>query len=124
MLARRFLPVLSLFVVFIPSATGQLPKRVERCLPYPTLVQEIREMRAPEPEPSQVSVHVVRVEFHPEGGIPASVRGEISAQLRSQVFERYASTAYLKELADEIAEVGVAGELQNRAITEQGRRPN
>jgi outer membrane translocation and assembly module TamA len=123
MLARRFLPVLSLFVVFIPSASGQLPKRVERCLPYPTLIQEIREMQAPEPEPPQVppkpeqlqvSVHVVRVEFHPEDGIPASVRGEISTQLRSQVFEQYASTAYLKELAEDIADVGVAGELQNR----------
>jgi outer membrane translocation and assembly module TamA len=114
MLALRFLPILSLLVVFLPSAMGQLPKRVERCLPYPTLVQEIREMQAPEAELPRVSVHVVRVEFNPEDGIPASVRGEISTQLRSQVFERHASTAYLKELAAEIAEVGVIGGLQNR----------
>jgi hypothetical protein len=113
MLARCCLPVLFLFLV-ITSATGQLPNRVERCLPWPTLAQEIREMRAPESEPPEVSVHVVRVESHPEDGIPASVRGEISTQLRSQVLERYASTVHLKELADEIAEVGVAGELRNR----------
>lgn len=114
MLARRFLPVLFLFVVFLPSAMAQLPKRVERCLPYPTLVQEIREMQTPETEPPQVSVHVTRVEFYPEDGIPASVREMISTQLRSEVFERYASTPYLKELAEEIAEVGVIGVLQNR----------
>jgi len=114
MLARRLLPVLSLFVVFLPSAMAQLPKRVERCLPYPTLVQEIREMQTPEPEPSQVSVHVTRVEYYPEDGIPASVREVISTQLRSEVFERYASTPYLQELAEEIAEVGVIGVLQNR----------
>jgi outer membrane translocation and assembly module TamA len=122
MLARRFLPVLSLFVVFVPPATGQLPKRVERCLPYPTLVQEIREMQAPEPEPPQVahepqvSVHVVRVEFNLEDGIPANFRGEISTRMQSQVFERYSSAAHLKELAEEIAEVGVAGALQNRGF--------
>ena len=125
MSARRFLPVLSLLVVLTPSAMGQLPKRVERCLPYPTLVQEIREMQAPEQEPShvapeseppQVSVHVARVEFNPEDDIPASVRGEISTELRSQVFKQYASTAYLKELGEEIAEVGVAGALRNRGF--------
>jgi outer membrane translocation and assembly module TamA len=114
MLARCLLPVLSLSVVFIPFAMGQLPKRVESCLPYPTLAQEIREMQAPEPERPQVSVRVVRVEFNPEDGIPASVRGEVSTQLRSQVFEPYASSAYLKELAEDIAEIGVIGELQNR----------
>lgn len=114
MLARRFLPVCPLLAVFLPSAMGQLPKRVERCLPYPTLAQEIREMQTPDSEPPQVRVHVIRVEFNPEDGIPASIRGEISTQLRNQVFERYASTAYLKELAEEIAEVGVIGALQNR----------
>jgi outer membrane translocation and assembly module TamA len=114
MLTRCFLPVFPLLVVFLPPAMGQLPKRVERCLPYPTLVQEIREMQTSQPEVPQVNVHVIRVEFNPKDGIPASVRGEISTQLRNQVFERYASTAYLKELAEEIAEVGVVGALQNR----------
>jgi outer membrane translocation and assembly module TamA len=78
------------------------------------LAQEIREMQTSEPEVPQVNVHVIRVEFSPKDGIPASVRGEISTQLRNQVFVRYASTAYLKELAEEIAEVGVVGALQNR----------
>jgi outer membrane translocation and assembly module TamA len=113
MSARGFLPILPLLFVFLPSATGQLPKRVERCLPYPTLVQEIREMEAPNPEPPRVRVHVIRVEFNPGDGILASVQGEISTHLRSQVFERNASATYLKELAEEIAEVGVVGALQN-----------
>jgi hypothetical protein len=66
-------------------------------------------MQVPDPESPQVSVHLIRVEFNSEDGIPASARGEISTQLRSQDFERYAGTAFLKELEEEIAEVGVIG---------------
>ncbi len=67
------------------SASGQLPKRLEKCLPYPTLAQEIKEMQ---PAPKQVSMHVVRVEFDADEGIPADAQEEISAKLRSQVFQR------------------------------------
>jgi outer membrane protein assembly factor BamA len=110
MSVRGLLPVVPLFVVCIPSAFGQLPKRVEKCLPYPTLAQEIRELQ---PAPTQVRVHVIRVEFDSKDGIPASVREKISAELRSQIFERDADTAYLNDLANEIAEVGARGALQN-----------
>ena len=61
-------------------------------------------------------MHVIRVEFDSKDGIPANVREEISTELRSHVFEREANTAYLNDLADEIAEVGVGGALQNRGF--------
>ena len=114
MSARGFLLVVLLFGVCIPSVFGQLPKRVEKCLPYPTLAQEIREMQPADPVSPQVRVRVIRVEFDSKDGIPANAREEISSELRSHVFERNADTAYLDDLANEIAEVPVMGALRDR----------
>jgi outer membrane protein assembly factor BamA len=114
MLVRGLLPVLALLVMFVPPTLGQLPKRVEKCLPYPTLAQEIRDMQTSAPVPPRVRVHLIRVEFDSNEGIPADAREEISTELRSHVFERDANTADLSELANEIAEVDVRGALQNR----------
>jgi hypothetical protein len=111
MSVRGLLAVALLFAVSIPCAFGQLPKRVEKCLPYPTLAQEIREMR---PVPPQARIRVIRVEFVSNDDVPADAREEISTELRSHVFERDADTAYLNDLANEIAEVGARGALQNR----------
>jgi outer membrane protein assembly factor BamA len=97
----------------VPFAFGQLPKRVEKCLPYPTLAQEIREMQLPDPPP-RVTIRVARVDFDSSDGTPTDVREEISTELQSRIFERDASTAYLNELGNEIAEVGVMGALQNQ----------
>ncbi len=111
MLPRGLLPVAPLFLACLPSAFGQLPKRLEKCLPYPTLAQEIREMQ---PAPAQVRVHVTRVEFDPNDSIPADAQEEISEELRRRVFKPDADSAYQKDLANEIAEVPVRGALQNR----------
>ena len=111
MIARCLLLAGSLFMACLPCASGQLPKRVERCLPYPTLAQEIR---GKQPVPTRVRLHVVRVDFSPDDGIPADVQDEISTELQKQVFERDADSAYLKNLPDEIAEVGVRGALRDR----------
>jgi len=115
MVTRRFLAVLPLLTTLLPGVMGQLPKRVERCLPYPTLSQEISEMQQSNPEPrlTLTRIHVVSVEFDPQESIPADIRAEISGELRSEVFERHASATYLQELAESIAEVGVTGVLQN-----------
>lgn len=114
MSARGLLWVVPLIVVYIPPAFGQLPKRVENCLPYPTLAQEIRELQPADPAPPRVRVHVVRVEFDSKDDIPPDAREEISAELRSRVFEREADSAYLDDLANEIAEVSARGALQHR----------
>ncbi len=119
-MSPRGLPaVITLFVVCIPPAFGQLPRRVEKCLPYPTLAQEIREMQ---PAPTQVRVHVIRVEFDSNDGIPADARNEISTELRSHVFKRDADSAYLNDLAKEIAEVGVGGRFRIGAFSKRQRR--
>jgi len=111
MVGRRALPVVPLFLASIPCAFGQLPKRLEKCLPYPTLAQEIREMQ---PAPARVRVHVIRVEFDSNDGIPADAQGEISGKLQSRVFEPALDSAYLNDLENETAEVGVRGALRDR----------
>ena len=88
MLARGILLLVSLFVVGAASVFGQLPTRAEKCLPYPTLGQEIRETGPTDPVPKRVRVRVIRVEFDTNDNIPADVREEISAELRSHVFQR------------------------------------
>jgi Surface antigen variable number repeat len=108
---RSLLSVASLFLTCLPCALGQLPRRLEKCLPYPTLAQEIREMQ---PEPKRVRVHVIRVEFNSEDGIPTDAQDEIASELQSNLIEPEAERPYLKDLASSIAEVGVRGALQKR----------
>lgn len=111
MLARRLVPVVPVLVACIASAFGQLPKRLEKCLPYPTLAQEIRDMQ---PAATRVRVHVISVDFDSNDGIPADAQEQISGELRSHLFQPDAGSVYLNDLANEIAEVGVRGALQDR----------
>ena len=115
MLVRRVLSVAPMLLTCIPCALGQLPKRLEKCLPYPTFAQEIREMQ---PEPKRVRVHVIHVDFNWENGIPMDAQEEIASELQSNLIEPEADRPYLKDLADEIAEVGVRGALRNRGYFE------
>lgn len=98
----------------LPCAWAQLPKRLEKCLPYPTLAQEIKAAQPAEPAPTQVKVHVVRVGFSPDDGIPADAQEEISTKLQSHVFRQDADSAYLNNLASEIADGGVREPLRDR----------
>ena len=93
MLERHLLPVAPVLVAWIPSAFGQLPKRLAKCLPYLTLAQEIRDMQ---PAPTRVRVHVIRVDFDSNDGIPADASREISEELRSDVFEPDAEVPILR----------------------------
>jgi outer membrane protein assembly factor BamA len=113
-LPRRSLSVVLVLVVCIPCAFGQLPKRLEKCLPYPTLAQEIRAMQPARPAPPRVKVHVTRVEFDPNDGIPADAQEEISGKLQGRMFEPALDSAYLNDLENEIADVGVRGTLRDR----------
>ena len=115
MLARCLLPVVPVLVGWVPSAFGQLPKKLEKCLRYPTLAQEIHEMQPP---PMRARVHVVRVEFDSNDGIPADAQEEISGQLQGRVFEPLLESAYLNDLENETAEVGVRGALRDRGYFE------
>ena len=114
MLARSLLQVVPLLIACAPCAFAQLPKRVERCLPYPTLAQEIRDRQPVQPAPMRVRVHVIRIDFDPNDGIPADAQEEISAELQRNEIEPEADRPYLTDLANEIAEVGVRGALRDR----------
>jgi outer membrane translocation and assembly module TamA len=115
MLLRHLLPVAPLLLTCTPCAFGQLPKKLEKCLPYPTLAQEIREI---EPPPMRARVYVIRVEFDSHDGIPADAQEEISRQLQGRVFEPPIESAYLNDLENETAEVGVRGALRDRGYFE------
>lgn len=114
MIARCLLLTGASFVACLPCASAQLPKRLEKCLPYPTLAQEIKAAQPAEPARTQVKVHVVRVEFDPNDGIPADAQEEISIELQKQVFELDAHSAYLNNEASSIADVGVRERLRVR----------
>jgi outer membrane protein assembly factor BamA len=111
MSARGLLPVTPLLAVCISSAFGQLPKRVEKCLPYPTLAQEIRDMQ---PVPPKIDVHVISVEFDANSGIASDAQEQISTELQSRTFQVDANTDYMNDVANEIAEVDVRVPLQDR----------
>jgi hypothetical protein len=111
MLLRRLPTLFSVLFCLVPPGLAQLPKRLERCLPNPTLAQEIRDMQ---PEPQKVTLHVARVEFDQKSGIPMQLQREITADVRRGTFQEDEDSDYLKKAANEIAEVGVRGPLQNR----------
>src|SRR5215468_1308508 len=110
MLLRRLLAVFAIPCLCLVSARSQLPKRLERCLPNPTLAQEIRDMKPPEP---QVYVHVVQVEFAPDIKIPRAIQDEIVKSEAGKMHEEDADSDYLKDVAAEVAEVSVRGSLQS-----------
>ena len=113
MTVRSFLRIVPLSLLCNPSAFGQLPKRVEKCLPYSTLAQEIQNMQPTQTAPN-IAVRVSQVEFSGNDSIPPDTRDEISADLRAQVFHSNSVTDYLDDVADQIAEVNVRNALQNR----------
>src|SRR5256885_8404469 len=113
MLLRRLLTGSAILLSFPTAPIAQLPKRLERCLPNPTLAQEIRDMQK-EVEPEKVTLHVTHVEFDSKSGIPLELQREISTRMLGATFEEDADTDYLKEAASEIAEVVVREALQNK----------
>jgi hypothetical protein len=93
---------------------AQLPPRLERCLPYPTLGQEISAMqeetrpqeRAQEPEPVPTPRAVIAsIQFAPATHISESVRSRIIRSIKSPQFHDDAKMDWLEELQD----VGIRG---------------
>ena len=93
---------------------AQLPRRLEQCLPYPTLAQEIRirqeETSALEPE-SVPAPRVVIASIHlaPPTHVPESVRNRIVGSIKSSQHPDDAKMDWLEELQD----VGIRGILQD-----------
>ena len=93
---------------------AQLPRRLERCLPYPTLAQEIRAMqeetKPPEPEPSpSPRVVIASVQFAPRIYLPRPVRDRIARSIKSPRFYDDSELSWLAEMQD----VGIRGALQD-----------
>lgn len=110
----RTLPLIIVGLVqalFCSSATqGQLPKRLQRCLPYPTFAQEIQDMR-PETTPALVKINppeprliVDSVDLEGSASIPGSVQQQVEAEVKG------ASISWARELLDYL----VRGALQDQ----------
>lgn len=95
-------------------AYAQLPPRLESCLPYPTLAQEISAMqgetRALEPEPVPTPrVVISSIQFAPATHISEFVRSRIIWSIKSPQFHDDPNMDWLEELQ----EVGIRGVLQD-----------
>jgi len=111
MLSRRSLTSLVILLLCPVASVAQLPKRLERCLSIPTLAQEIRDTQR-EVEPKKLTLHVARIEFDRNSGIPQEIQDEILKNELGQTLEEDADSDYLKNAASEIAEVHVRESLQ------------
>ena len=92
---------------------AQLPPRLERCLPYTTLVQEISAMQEetraePEPMPTP-RVVISSIQFVPPTHISEYVRSRIIRSIKSPQYQDNAKMDWLEELQD----VGIRGTLQD-----------
>ncbi len=85
---RPTLPFVLLGIVYAmlscPSTCAQLPKRLQRCLPYPTLADEIREMQQETPRPK---VRIDAVTFPGAIHLPESIWAQIAASLEHASFD-------------------------------------
>jgi outer membrane translocation and assembly module TamA len=92
---------------------AQLPERLERCLPYPSLAQEISAMSErtdPSQEPSPKTKRtIISVKFGPETQLPQSLRTQIVRSIRHEQFYYDSESDWLEELQ----EVGIKGLLQD-----------
>src|SRR6267378_2631019 len=92
---------------------AQLPERLERCLPYPTLAQEISAMNE-ETNPrheqsSEIKRTIISVKFGPETQLPQPLRRQIIRSIKYQQFYDDSESAWLEEFQ----EVGIKGLLQD-----------
>lgn len=93
---------------------AQLPPRLERCLPYPTLAQESsamqEETRAQEPQSVPTpTVVIASIQFAPATHISEFLRNRITWSIKSPQFHDDSNMDWLEELQD----VGIRGMLQD-----------
>lgn len=91
-IARFLLPFAFFASVCSPPILAQIPPLLERCLPYPTLAQEIEDMRAevraklpPTPAPPRIIIKSVRLEG--ATNLPLSARKKLIASLKLREFD-------------------------------------
>lgn len=104
-------------VLSLPAVCAQLPSRLERCLPYPTLAQEIKVMRqgTDAKEAQEVSapkIVFVSVDFQGETRLPQTLQAQLATSLKRGRAQFYGSDP--APLLDEFQEVAVRGSLRER----------
>jgi outer membrane protein assembly factor BamA len=100
-----------------PSVRAQLPSRLERCLPYPTFSQEIKEVHEGNEEtwesgPRQPRITITSVDFPGQTALSKQVQEQLVRRFMRWRQPYYDSDA--KSLLDEFLEVGVTGALRDR----------
>jgi outer membrane protein assembly factor BamA len=98
-----------------PSVRAQLPPRLERCLPYPTLAQEIDVMRQHTELRIAVSaprIVFVSVDFQGETRLPQTLQTQLTTSLKRRRAQFYGFDP--APLLDEFQEVAVRGALRER----------
>lgn len=111
---RFVIPALVQLLVLDSVVHAQLPPRLERCFPYPTLAQEISAMQ------DEISVQefqsvpaprvvIASIRFAPATHISEFTRGQIISSIKSPEFHDDPSMHWLKEMQD----VGIRWALQD-----------
>jgi hypothetical protein len=104
-------------VLSVPQIRAQLPPRLERCLPYPTLAQEIKQVSKANEEDSESGprlpqITITNVNFLGQTALSQEVRERLVRKFMRSRQPYYDSDA--KSLLDEFLEVGVTGALRDR----------
>lgn len=113
---RTVLPFVLLGVIHVllccSPISAQIPQRLERCLPYPTLAEEIKDMQdeitAKEGKPPQRKVVIDAVKFDGPIHLPDSVREQLISELKQQEFDED------RDWLRVIQEVPIRGAWQNQ----------
>src|SRR5215467_7883147 len=85
---RLLVMVLTCCIAATSASLAQMPRRLEDCLPIPTLAQELRQMRAEREasEPPKRRIIVQRLLFKGPTTLPPSERRLISASMMKRSF--------------------------------------
>jgi surface antigen-like variable number repeat protein len=96
----HFIVLLVIFALFCPSPVrAQLPRPLKRCLPYPTLADEISEMRESTHHPKVISKVIVDdLKFDGAIHLPEETLEQLTAEIKRHEFQ--ADSDWLGELQE------------------------
>lgn len=104
------LAVAGVALFFSPALHGQLPARLERCLPYPTFAEEIKQENAAREAEAAPAPKIVidAIQFDDKSDLSIPLREVVIDAIRQGHFEDWPGWT------DEVAEVGMRATLQAR----------
>ncbi len=90
------------------ASSAQIPRRLEQCLPIPSLAQDIEQRRAeaqaqePALDSPEPHIKVVRLVFRGQTGLPRQELAQIARSVKKQPFLDAGAATMLWELRDRI----------------------